>query len=60
MYTIIATNSFKKDIIKCKKRGYNIELLENVIINLQQKGTLEQKYKPHKLIGNFYIIGKHI
>jgi mRNA interferase YafQ len=53
MYKIVATNNFKNDVKRCKKRGYDIEKLEQVIDLLSQTGTLPPKYKPHKLTGNF-------
>ena len=31
MYSIKATNQFKKDVKRCKKRGYDISLLEQVV-----------------------------
>ncbi len=36
MYNIKATNQFKKDLKRCKKRGYDIPLLEKVIDALQK------------------------
>ena len=53
MYSIIATNQFKKDVRKCRKRGYDLSLLEQVIDLLQKTGTLPQLYKPHKLSGDY-------
>lgn len=52
MYKIVTTNNFKNDVKRCKKRGYDIEKLEQVIDLLSQTGTLPPKYKPHKLTGN--------
>ena len=46
------TNRFKKDVKICLKRNYNIVLLEEVLIELREKGTLHIKYKPHLLSGN--------
>jgi mRNA interferase YafQ len=34
-------------------RGKNMNKLDNVIIALVNKQSLESKYKDHKLIGNF-------
>lgn len=53
MYTIAVTSKFKKDVVKCKKRGYDIQLLQKVVNVLQHTGNLPTSYKPHKLIGNF-------
>lgn len=53
MYAIRATNQFEKDLKRCKKRGLNLSLLEEVIELLSQNGSLPLKYKSHKLSGNF-------
>ncbi len=37
----------------CKKRGYDMVLLQNTISILAETGTLPSKYKPHKLSGNY-------
>lgn len=53
MYTIITTNRFEKELKLCEKRGYNMELIQKVISILSNKGKLPEKYKPHKLSGNY-------
>ena len=53
MYIISFSNQFKKDFKLCKKRGYDISKLEEVIIILQKNGKLPSKYKPHVLKGNY-------
>jgi mRNA interferase YafQ len=51
MYSIFRTSSFKKQY---KKLTINErELLKEVIILLAQKSVLDEKYKDHKLTGNF-------
>lgn len=52
-YEISQFNSFKKDIKRCKKRNYDFSILKKVISLLTEKGTLSEKYKPHKLSGNY-------
>lgn len=52
MFEIEYTNSFLKDMKRCKKRGYNVNELEIVLLALQKDGELPLKYKPHKLSGN--------
>lgn len=52
MYRIIATNKFEKNVVKCSKRGLNLDLLERLIEDLENKGTVPQKHKPHILSGN--------
>ncbi len=53
MYNIKATNQFMKDLKRCKKRGYDIPLLEKVIDALQKTGKVPDMHKPHKLSGNY-------
>ena len=53
MYKIYTTNRFEKDLKMCKKRNYNLNLLKKVIDLLQIDGKLPEKYKSHKLSGNY-------
>ena len=53
MYSIRFTNRFKKDVKRCKKRGYNLSELEHAIKILQIKGKLPPKYKAHVLSGRY-------
>lgn len=53
MYSIITTNRFEKEMKLCKKRGYDMILLQKTISILAETGTLPTKYKPHKLSGNY-------
>ena len=49
----VYTNHFKKDIALCKRRNYNIELFKNVARLLVEEKPLPEKFKDHKLSGNF-------
>lgn len=51
MYQIFRTSSFKKDYKKLSQK--NKDLLKEVIIKLSNNETLEEKYKDHKLIGDY-------
>jgi mRNA interferase YafQ len=53
MYKIYTTNRFEKDLKLCKKRNYDLNLLKGVIDLLQIDGKLPEKYKSHKLSGNY-------
>jgi mRNA interferase YafQ len=53
MYTVVATNKFKKDYKLCLKRGLDVSILEEVVSILEEKGKLPENYKPHVLKGNF-------
>ena len=39
MYSIQATNQFKKDFKLCSKRGLNIDLLTEIVISLEKSGS---------------------
>jgi mRNA interferase YafQ len=51
MYQIFRTSSFKKDYKKLSQKNKN--LLKEVIIKLSNNETLADKYKDHKLIGDY-------
>ena len=48
-YSLKTTNNFLHDLKICKKRGYNILKLWNVIDNLQSGNPLPSSCRPHKL-----------
>ncbi len=52
-YEIEISSRFKKDYKLAKKRGYNIELLKEVVDILANGEELEQKYFDHPLAGNY-------
>ncbi|GHU54410.1 RelE/StbE family addiction module toxin [Clostridia bacterium] len=58
----IYQNSFKKSLKLCNKRGYPIDLLEEIMIKLQNGVALDaSKNRPHQLSGtNPQIIECHI
>ena len=53
MLDIVSSNRFKKDLKLAIKRGYNIELLDDVVNRLAMQKVLEEKYKDHELTGDF-------
>ena len=52
-YKLKTTSKFKKDYKRCKKRGYNIDLLGSVIDTLLCGNELDEKYYDHPLHGNY-------
>ncbi len=52
-YNLVSTASFKKDLKRITKRGYNITLLNDTVEMLLSGTTLPEKYKDHQLTGNF-------
>lgn len=53
MLQVSFTGQFKKDYKLCKKRGYNMELIQSVIDVLAIPEALPEKNKDHNLIGNY-------
>ena len=52
-YKIERTSRFKKDYKLIQKRGYDIKLLETVVVILAKGDTLPAKYKDHPLKGTY-------
>lgn len=52
MLKIAQTSVFKKHLKQCRKRGWDMEALEEVIEILQQRKTLPEKYRDHALSGD--------
>ena len=52
-YNLKPTTQFKKDVKLCKKRGYNLELLKEVLRLLSSGHPLPKKYRDHQLSGVF-------
>lgn len=53
MYQLEQTGKFKKDIKLAKKRGLDMRLLDEIVTQLVEKGSLPPKNKPHRLTGNY-------
>ena len=53
MYAVRMTNTFRKDIEKCRKRGYDMDRLKKAVQLLERDGTLPTEFRPHKLSGTF-------
>lgn len=53
MYQLTTTKQFEKDYKLCKKRGYKLNLLNSLILQLEKTGNVPVKNKPHKLTGNY-------
>jgi len=52
-YKIERTTRFKKDYRLIKKRGYDMNLLEEVVRSLAQGEQLSDKYLDHPLKGDY-------
>jgi len=53
MYIVKPTTKFQKDLKRAEKRGYNIDLLTEVIKKLAAGETLDESYNDHPLKGQF-------
>jgi len=53
VFNIVYTNRFKKDVKLLQKRGYDMDLLKNVIKRLEEMGLPRDEHKPHKLSGKY-------
>lgn len=49
MYSLQATNRFKKDLKTSIKRGYDVGLLNNVVTQLIAGKPLAEKHSDHSL-----------
>ena len=50
MLQLVTTGQFRKDYRRVKKRGYNMDLLEEVIDLLLNEQTLNERYRDHGLV----------
>ena len=53
MLTIKYQTAFKRDYKRIKKRGYDLRLLEDVIVLLAQEQELPPAYRDHALTGDY-------
>ena len=53
MLSLNASTSYKKDLKLCKKRGYDLSLLNAVINTLLIPAPLPSQNKDHALKGNY-------
>lgn len=53
MLKLMTTGQFRKDYKRAKKRGYDMSLLEIVIDTLLAEKALDERYRDHRLTGNY-------
>ena len=53
-YHLKPTSIFKKVVKRIIKRGYNLDLLDEVVITLAKGESLDSKYHDHALLGGDY------
>ncbi|MDR4078168.1 MAG: type II toxin-antitoxin system YafQ family toxin [Ruminococcus sp.] len=50
---IVPSQKFNRDVKLAIKRGYNIQLLDDVVEMIAEQQLLPPEYKDYKLIGNY-------
>ena len=50
---VVLLNSFKRDLKRIKKRGYDISLLDSVVRMIASQEKLAERYCDHALTGNY-------
>ncbi|WP_455617908.1 type II toxin-antitoxin system YafQ family toxin [Eisenbergiella sp.] len=53
MLQLETTGQFRKDYKRVKKRGYDMNLLEDVIQTILEEKLLAEKHRDHSLTGNY-------
>lgn len=53
MYSVKPTNQFRRDLKLVQKRGYDMQLMTDVIKKLAAGESLPEKNRDHALTGNF-------
>ena len=53
MLTLKTTKKYRKDRNLCKKRGFKMNLLDEVIQTLRKQKPLEPKHRDHDLSGDY-------
>ena len=53
MYSVRPTTSFRRDLKRLKKRGYDLNLLDEVIQMLAEGKPLPARMRDHPLVGDY-------
>ncbi|WP_372948806.1 type II toxin-antitoxin system YafQ family toxin [Mariniphaga sp.] len=53
MYKLKTTNRFEKDFVKCVRRNYNLNALNEALELLENSGKLPKQFKTHPLSGKY-------
>ncbi len=53
MLILKTTGQFRKDLKLAKKRGYKLDLLNDVLDILQAGKALPEKFRDHSLVGQY-------
>jgi len=52
MLRLVTTNLFKKQLKRCRKRGWDMNALDEVVTLLQKGKPLPEEYRDHGLSGD--------
>ena len=53
MWELVYSSRFKKDLKRYQNQPARISALKTVLKQLQEKGSVDASYKPHRLTGNY-------
>ncbi len=53
MLDIVLSNQFRRDLKLAAKRGYDLNLLDEIVTKLANKETLPEKNRDHNLTGKY-------
>ena len=53
MLQLVTTTQFRKDYKRIRKRGYDTDLLKQVLDRLISEESLDLRYRDHSLSGNY-------
>lgn len=53
MLDIVVSNQFKKDLKQISKRGYDLNLLNDIVDKLALQEKLDAQFRDHALTGNY-------
>ena len=53
MLEIVMSNRFKRDLKLASRRGYNFELLNEIVSKLANRELLPEKNRDHALSGDY-------
>ena len=53
MLELVTTSQFRKDLKRIKKRGLNLQKLEQILTQLRKQEIIDIKYRDHALSGNY-------
>lgn len=53
MLEIVPSNRFRRDLKLCRRRGYDLRLLDEVVTRLASGQELDERHRNHMLSGDY-------